>query len=83
MRSALKKFGNSAGIVIPKPVLAEIGAKAGDPVELSVEDGRIVIQPVTTPRDGWAEDARRIAAAGDDVPVWPEFANAEDDELTW
>jgi len=34
MRSAIKKIGNSAGIVIPKPLLAEIGAKAGDRVEL-------------------------------------------------
>lgn len=84
MRSAVKKIGNSAGIVIPKPLLAEIGAKAGDGVELTVEQGRIIIEPVQTrAREGWAEDARRLAEAGDDVLVWPEFGNAEDAELTW
>ena len=35
------------------------------------------------PREGWAEDARRLAAQSDDAPVWPELANAGDDELVW
>lgn len=84
MRSAVKKIGNSAGIVIPKPLLAEIGAKAGDGVELTVELGRIVVQPLRTrAREGWAEDAKRLSAAGDDALAWPEFGNAEDAELTW
>ena len=84
MRSAVKKIGNSAGIVIPKPLLAEIGAKAGDGVELTVEQGRIVIQRVQEQaREGWADDARRLAAAEDDGLAWPEFGNAEDAELTW
>ncbi|QEL25696.1 AbrB/MazE/SpoVT family DNA-binding domain-containing protein [Bosea sp. F3-2] len=84
MRSAVKKIGNSAGIVIPKPLLAEIGAKAGDGVELTVEQGRIVIQRIQgQAREGWAEDAKRLAEAEDDALAWPEFGNAEDAELTW
>lgn len=84
MRSAVKKIGNSAGIVIPKPLLAEIGAKAGDGVELTVDQGRIIIEPVQAKaRAGWAEDAKRLAEAGDDEPLWPEFSNAEDAELIW
>lgn len=84
MQSSLKKIGNSAGVVIPKPMLIEIGAKAGDRVELVVENGRIVIQPVTkAPRAGWAEDSKRLAAEGDDELVWPEFANDEDASLVW
>lgn len=84
MRSAVKKIGNSAGIVIPKPLLAEIGAKAGDGVELTVEQGRIIIQPLQgRAREGWAEDAKRLAATEDDALAWPEFGNAEDTELTW
>ena len=84
MQSSLKKIGNSAGVVIPKPMLAEIGAKAGDSIDLTVENGRIVIQPVTKPvRAGWAEDSKRLAAEGDDGLVWPEFANDDDDQLVW
>jgi antitoxin MazE len=84
MQSSLKKIGNSAGVVIPKPMLVEIGAKAGDSIDLSVENGRIVIQPMAKPvRAGWAEDSKRLAAEGDDGLVWPEFANDDDDQLVW
>jgi len=84
MQSSLKKIGNSAGVVIPKPMLVEIGAKAGDSIDLTVENGRIVIQPLAKPvRAGWAEDSKRLAAEGDDGLVWPEFADDDDDQLVW
>lgn len=84
MLGAVKRFGNSAGVLIPKPLLAEFGAQAGDNVELKVEAGRLVIEHVTaSPRRGWAEDAKRLAEAGDDALAWPEFGNTGDDELTW
>lgn len=84
MRSSLKKIGNSAGVVIPKPMLAEIRAQAGDSIDVTVENGRIVIQPaIKKPRAGWAEDSKRLAAEGDDGLVWPEFANDEDASLVW
>jgi antitoxin MazE len=77
-------MGNSSGVIIPKPLLAELGAQPGDDVEMTVEGGRIVIAPIkTNPRAGWAEDARRLAEAGDDALVWPEFGNEGDDELKW
>jgi antitoxin MazE len=84
MLSALRKFGNSAGVIIPKPLLSEIGAKAGDSVELKVEAGRLVIERTRSqPRSGWAEDAKRLAEADDDELVWPEFANEDDETLEW
>lgn len=84
MLSAVKKIGNSAGIIVPKPLLTEFGAEAGDRVELRVEAGRIVIERViSSPRQGWAEDAKRVAANGDDASEWAEFGNKEDDELRW
>jgi antitoxin MazE len=84
MLSALRKFGNSAGVIIPKPLLSEIGAKAGDSVELKVEAGRLVIERTRSqPRNGWAEDAKRLAEARDDGLVWPEFANEGGETLEW
>jgi antitoxin MazE len=84
MRAAIRKLGNSSGVIIPKSMLAEIGIVAGDPVDLSLEDGRIAIAPVRRgPREGWAEAFRVIAEAGDDALVWPEFGNEEHDDLTW
>jgi antitoxin MazE len=35
------------------------------------------------PREGWAEAFQRIAEAGDDALVWPEFPTADDDDLCW
>jgi len=84
VRAAIRKLGNSSGVIIPKSMLAQIGIGAGDTVDLSLEDGRIVITPgKRRPREGWAEAFRQIAEAGDDALVWPEFGNDGDDELTW
>ena len=84
MRTSLRKMGNSSGLIIPKPLLAEIGAKTGDAVEVVAEADRIVILPVrSTARAGWAEDAKRLAEAKDDGAVWPDFPNESDADLTW
>jgi antitoxin MazE len=74
MRVMVRKLGNSSGIIVPKPVLAELGVSAGDAVEITLEEGRAVIVPVKhRPRAGWAEASRAIAETGDDGLVWPEF----------
>jgi len=84
MRTAIRQMGNSAGILIPKPVLAALGVKAGDNLSISIEQGRLVLVPATPqPRAGWAEAASAIAAEDDDALVWPEFSNVDDDELVW
>jgi antitoxin MazE len=82
MEVAIRKMGNSQGVLIPKPILAQVGLEGK--AELSVRDGVIEIRPVrSNPRAGWAEDARRIAETGDDNPVWPEVSNDGDKDLVW
>jgi antitoxin MazE len=82
MRVSLRKMGNSSGVIIPKPFLAEIGATGA--VEMAVEDGRIVIEaPKRAPRAGWAAASRELAEHHDDALVRPEVANAEDEALEW
>ena len=77
-------MGNSHGVIIPKPLLAEIGAKLNDRVDMKIENGKITIAPMDRdPRAGWAEDSKRLAAAGEDGLVWPEFANDGDKDLKW
>lgn len=82
MRSALRKMGNSTGVIIPGPVMAALGAKVGDDVELTVEKGRLLVTPAKKPRAGWGDDARRIAGS-DDALVWPEFGNQDDEAFEW
>lgn len=50
--------------------------------DLSVE-GLLRGAPAPGSRKGWAEAAIALAAAKDDHLVWPEFANANDDDLSW
>ena len=84
MRASLRKMGNSSGVIIPKPILAQIGVAAGDDLDLSVEAGRLVLAPAKRhPRAGWADAARRIVETGDDALVWPEFGNVDDADLKW
>jgi antitoxin MazE len=84
MRTALRRMGNSAGMIVPKAILTELGTAIGEDFDISVENGRIVAAPVRDGvRAGWAEAARAAAEAGDEAPAWPEFANDEDDSLAW
>ncbi len=83
MRTAIRKIGNSQGVLIPKPLLAEAGLETD--VDMAVENGTLVLRPIRAhpPRAGWAEAARELASAGDDAAIWPGFANAEDAALKW
>jgi antitoxin MazE len=82
MRVTIRRIGNSQGVVIPKPLLAQLGL-SGE-AEMSVEGGALVLRPPAKPvRAGWAEASKKIAAAGDDELVMGEFGNADDAELSW
>jgi antitoxin MazE len=85
MRAPVRRMGNSSGIILPKPILAQLGVEVGDDLELSLEEGRrLVLVPSSDhPRAGWAEVAQEIAMAGDDALVWPEFGNEDDVDLAW
>ena len=61
MRTALRRMGNSSGVIIPKPLLNEIGAKPGDEIEMTVEDGRIVLRhPGGSRAKGGGKQVRRL-----------------------
>jgi len=82
MKTTIRKMGNSQGVILPKPLLAQVGLE--DEAELVVEDDAIVIRrPRGAIREGWAEASQAIAAAGDDGLVWPEFGNDDDTHPQW
>ena len=82
MRAAIHRIGNSQGVILPKALLAQLGLT--NEVEMEIEQNTIVLRkPNRAPREGWADQSKAIAAAGDDALVWPEFANEEDAELEW
>jgi antitoxin MazE len=78
----LRRIGNSIGVVIPKPVLAQAGLSGQ--AEMTVERGSIVLRrPRKSARSGWAEAAQALAERGEDELFLEEFANAADVELDW
>ena len=82
MLVSIRRLGNSRGILIPKPVLKQMGLS--DQVEMHVDGNTLILRKPTAPlRAGWAEASRRIASAGDDALVLPAFANESDPELKW
>ena len=82
MKVAIRRIGNSQGVVLPKPVLAQAGLE--DEAELSVEDGSVILRkPAAATRSGWADAARKIAAGGVDALAMGEFGNEGDAELEW
>ena len=83
MHVTIRQIGNSQGIVIPKPLLAQVGLDAGE-AEMTVEGGALVLRKPAKPvRAGWADAARRIAESGDDALVMGDFGNDADAELAW
>jgi antitoxin MazE len=47
MLSKLSNWGNSQGLRLPKAVLEQAGLSVGDEVEISVQSGRIIVEPVS------------------------------------
>ena len=80
MRAAIVRIGNSRGLRIPRALLEQCGI--GDAVDLSVEDGRLVLRPLTRARQGWAEAAADMAARGDDHLLDPHTPTTFD-ETDW
>lgn len=82
MLTTIRRMGNSQGVLIPKPFLRQAGLE--DQAEMLVRGDTLVLRrPKPAPRSGWAEASRKVAAAGADALVLPEFSNEADTDLEW
>jgi antitoxin MazE len=64
MKSKIIKIGNSQGVRIPKPIIAQVGIE--EDIEIIVEDNRLVISPAGQPRADWSAAFQKMAKHGDD-----------------
>jgi antitoxin MazE len=46
MLTRIQKWGNSLGLRIPKSFALEAQFKEGSPVDLAVEDGKLIVRPL-------------------------------------
>ena len=82
MHVSIRPFGNPRGIVIPKPLLTQLGLV--DQADLTVEDGALVIRKPAGPvRAGWADAAKALALQQDDALLLGDFGNEGDEDLQW
>lgn len=82
MRLELTRIGNSRGIRLPKPLIAQCGL--GDVVEVRVTPEGLFIAPHRAPRHGWKEAFAASCPVEremllDEVPPNP----FDDEEWTW
>jgi len=64
VRTRIIPIGNSQGVRVPKTLLEQSGLEGE--VELLVDRGRIVIQSAESPRHGWDDAFKAMAAEGTD-----------------
>jgi antitoxin MazE len=82
MKIAIRRIGNSKGIIIPTAILNQLGLE--HEADLSIKDDALVIRPPQKEiRAGWSEASKELSVSDDDALVMPEFANAGDAELRW
>jgi antitoxin MazE len=82
MHVTIRPFGNSRGVIIPKPLLAQAGLH--DEADIEVKDGTLVLsKPRPRVREGWAAAAQTIAAAVDDKQVLGEHALVDEEDWQW
>ncbi len=78
MKARLVRIGNSRGIRLPKPLIAQAGLT--DEVEIRVKDGAIVIERASTPRAGWSEAAKKMHEHDEDLLMDPPTSSQFDEE---
>lgn len=78
-------MGNSTGMILPKPILKELGVESGASMDLVVENGRVIATPIKSKvREGWEEAAKRVGAEPltEEEREWLDFDD-DIEEWTW
>lgn len=84
MEITIRKIGNSKGVVLPKPLLAQAGLDDQATAQVAVENGSIVLRkPVQAVRAGWSEAAAAVTTKSADELLMGDFGNLDDAGLTW
>ena len=87
MLTSMRQIGNSRGVLIPAAFLAS--CQIEDQVDMQLQDGQIVIKPVTRKlRDGWfirTSAAPDVGLATDalEAQEWSNAPVTDDAEWVW
>ncbi len=84
MKTKIVRIGNSQGVRIPKPLIEQAGL-SGE-LEITVQDGSLIIKPVAKARAGWAAAFKEMARLGDDAAIderTPISTSWDEEEWEW
>ena len=81
MDTKVIRVGSSLGVIIPKTVAIEGNFTAGTPLNVTVRNGRIIMNKKASVREGWAKAFAAYAKEGEDEMLLPDFLDAETTEL--
>ncbi|KAA6325236.1 hypothetical protein EZS27_025525 [termite gut metagenome] len=82
METTIVQIGNSKGIILPSGILKRLKLSYKSPVNITIEDERIVIEQ--HPRAGWAEASMRMHENGGDKLLMPDvFEDETFDDIPW
>ena len=66
MQTVIQKWGNSLGVRIPSLYVKELNLKSGNSVEITEEDGKIIIVP---PKKTLADMLSRVTSDNIHAPI--------------
>lgn len=82
MKARIVRIGNSRGVRLPKPLIAEAGLP--DEVEIRARNGAIIISPASRLRAGWAEAAKQARERDEDrLMDAPTTTHFDAEEWEW
>lgn len=76
METPIIKIGNSKGLRLSKTILETYKIK--DKVELILEEGRIILKPIATPRENWEKEFIKMSKNNDDKLLINDVFDDED-----
>ena len=78
MEISVIKIGNSKGIRFSKTIIERYNIR--DTVDLILDEGQIIIKPLSKPRKGWEEAFKEMHINGDDNLIMPDIFEDENPE---
>ena len=75
------RIGNSKGIRLPKSLLEQ--CRIIDQVDVEVNKENITLRPHRQPRQGWAEQMKKMSERGDDKLLIPDTVDQDFEGWEW
>lgn len=75
------RIGNSRGIRLPKAILEQ--CRITDQVDVEVHKEKITIRPHRKPREGWAEQLKKMHERGEDDLLIPDNIDLDFEGWEW